>query len=162
MTNPFERLANAQMVAATKAKHRSAEKRAAAKVVKSERDAPMKLSEMEQIQADQSTQLRAYRAWKRAEVEALLNGPHGEDWKQLAKLLRSLSIESASELVDHIKASQWLRDADMQTRRTALSVISSVIIRLRIANGYPPIDDSLLGEEPTAFEIIRNELKVLT
>ena len=161
MTNPFEQLADAQMVAATKARHRAAEKRAA-KIVKSEREAPMKLSEMEQTQADQSTQLRAYRAWKRAEVEALLNGPHGEDWKQLAKLLRSLSLESADELVEHIKASQWLRDADMQTRRTALSVISSTIIRLRIANGYSPISDSLPGEEPTAFEIVRSELRTET
>ena len=41
MTNYFEALAQQQMVAATKARHRTAEKRAAAKVVQSEKDAPI-------------------------------------------------------------------------------------------------------------------------
>jgi hypothetical protein len=40
-------------------------------------------------------------------------------------------------------------------------MIARAIIQMRELNGYPPIDDSLRGEEPTAFEIIRSELKVL-
>jgi hypothetical protein len=160
--NYFEALAQQQMVAATKARHRAREKRAAAKVVKSERDAPMKLSAMEQEQADQSTQLRIWRAFHKAEMEAVRNGPHADDWRELERAVRALTIDNPDALVAHVQAAKWLRKADFQTRRVALSMISNAIIRVRIANGYAPIDDSLPGEEPTAFEIIRNELRVLT
>jgi len=37
-------------------------------------------------------------------------------------------------------------------------MIGWAIARLRIRNGYPPFDDSLPGEDPTVFEIIRAEL----
>jgi hypothetical protein len=157
--NPFEALAEQQMVAATKARHRAAERRAA-KVVRSERDAPMKLSEAEQAQADQSAQFRAYRRWKRAEVEAVLE-PH-QEWKELSRLLRALSIENAADLIEYVRAAGWLHGADLKTRQTALSAIANIIIRLRIANGYAPIDDSLPGEPPTVFEIIRKELGTQT
>ena len=160
MNNYFEALANAQMVAATKAKHRAAEKRATAKIVKSERDAPMKLSDIEQAQQDKSTQLRAYRRWKREEIKSLLE-PH-DGWRELARLLRGMTIDDASKLVDHVRAATWLHGADLKTRQTALSVIASTIIRLRLANGHPPMDDSLPDEAMTVFEIIRNELQVLT
>ena len=50
----------------------------------------------------------------------------------------------------------------MKTRQTALAEISSAIIRKRIIDGRSPMDDSLFDEPPTAFEIIRNELRVLT
>ena len=39
-----------------------------------------------------------------------------------------------------------------------LSAIDQAIARLRVRNGYPPIDDSLPGEDPTVFEVIRAEL----
>ena len=163
MSNPFEQLADRQMVAATKAKHKAAETRVRkreVKVVQSEADAPMKLSDMEQKQADQSTQLRAYRRWKREEIKSLLE-PH-DGWRELSRIMRGLTIEQAEALVDLVRAATWLRGADLKTRQVALSVIADVIIRLRISNGYPPMDDSLPGEALTVFEIIRNELRVVT
>jgi hypothetical protein len=158
--NHFEALANAQMVSATKAKHRAREKRAAAKVVKSDSDAPMKLSAQEQDQADQSTQFRAYRRSKREEIKLLLE-PHKE-WPAFSKMLKGLTIDNAEHLIFHVDAAAWLHGADLKTRQAALSAIADAIIRLRIVNGYSPMADSLPGEEPTVFEVIRDRLKVMT
>ena len=85
MTNFFEAVADLQMVAATKAKHRAAEAREAmrqVKVVQSDADAPMKLTDREQDQADQSRLMRLYGAWKRAEVKEYLEERHSE-WREL-------------------------------------------------------------------------------
>jgi hypothetical protein len=162
MSNPFEKLAEKQMVAATKAKHRAAEKRAAVKIIKSERDAPMKLSEMEQERADQAAQLRSYRAAKRAELQALLDGRHGMEWRQLIHELAGLTINDASSLPDYIADQKWLLEADHHARRTALYIIAGRLAGLRLENGYAPFDDSLPGEEPTAFEIVRKQLRTET
>jgi hypothetical protein len=160
MTNPFEQLANAQMVAVTRAKHRAAEKRAA-KVVKSEKDAPMKLSEMEQKQADQSTQTKLWRAFHRAEVQTVAER-HGENWQSLVRVLKGLSLDDGEELIEYIRSQRWLHDADAHTRRVALGLIARAIIRLRQINGLSPFDDSVLDEPPTAFEVIRKELRTQT
>ena len=162
MTNYFEALAQQQMVAATKAKHKAAEKRAAAKVVKSERDAPMKPSAMEQDQIDKNTQLKLWRTYHREEINAVVNGPYGADWRALLRVVKSLTIENPGAIVDYVRDAQWLRDADLQTRRVVLSMIARAIIQLREVNGYPPFDDALPDEEPTAFEIIRKELRTET
>jgi hypothetical protein len=159
--NYFEALAQQQMVAATKAKHRAAEKRAA-KVVNSERDAPIKPSAMEQDQIDKNVQLKLWRAYHREEINAVVNGPYQNDWRALLRVVKSLTIENPDAIVDYVRDAQWLRDADLQTRRVVLSMIARAIIQLREINGYPPIDDSLPGEQPTAFEIIRKELRTET
>ena len=160
--NYFEALAQQQMVAATKAKHRAAEKRTRAKVANSERDAPMKPSALEQDQLDKNMQLKLWRAHHRAEINAVINGPYQNDWRALLRVVKSLTIENPGAIVEYVQGAQWLRDADIQTRRVVLAMIARAIIQLREINGYPPFDDALPGEEPTAFEIIRNELKVLT
>jgi len=158
--NPFEQLAEQQMVAATKAKHRAREKREA-KVVQSEKDAPMKLSEMEQQQADQSKQFRLYKQHKRAERMVVFERRAAE-WSALSKVLRALTIDNVDTLIDFVAGSAWLHEADHNTRQVVLGVISNELIRVRRENGYAPMDDSLPGEDPTAFEIIRTMLKVQT
>lgn len=162
MTNYFEALAQQQMVAATKAKHRAAEKRTAAKVVKSERDAPMKPSALEQDQIDKNAQLKIWRTYHREEINAVLNGPHGDDFRKLRHVVKQLSLHGLFELVDHVRSLSWLGEASLQTRQVVLAMIAKAIIQLHEIHGYPPINDSLPGEKPTAFEIIRNDLKVLT
>ena len=162
MSNPFEALANAQMVQATKAKHEAAEKRAAKKVVQSERDAPMKLSEREQEQADQSKQFRMWKAFHRAESEAVLHGTHGDGYRELLRSVRLAGIDESDAILRAVRSAKWLHGADLKTRQIVLSAIASAIVRLRELNGYAPFDDSLPGEDPTVFEIIRNELKVMT
>jgi hypothetical protein len=162
MTNHFEALAEAQMVAATKAKHRAAEKRAMkVKVVQSEKDAPMKLSELEQKVADQSKQMRIYKRAKREEALIIYQGQPA-DYAGLDKVLRALTIDNGQTLVDYVTSAAWLREADLRTRQTVLGAIADELIRIRLQNGYAPMDDSLPGEAPTVFEIIRKELRVLT
>jgi len=161
--NPFEQLANRQMVAAAKAKHKAAETRARkreVKVVQSEKDAPMVLSDREQAQADQSKQFRLYKLSRRQEQRAVAHH-RTADWKALSDVLHDLTIDNGQTLVDHIASSVWLR-ADLHTRRVVLGLVADELIRIRLENGYPPIDDSLPDEGPTLFEIVRKQLKVLT
>ena len=73
-------------------------------------------------------------------------------------MLRRLTIDDSAKLVDYVEQAQWLVDADRLTRYIVLSVIADKIVKLRIQNGYAPFDDSLPGELPTAFEIIRARL----
>jgi hypothetical protein len=160
--NYFELCAQQQMVAATKAKHRAAEKRAAAKVVKNERDAPMKPSALEQEQLDKNAQLKLWRAYHRDEINAVINGPYRDNWRELVKTVRDMTFENPGAIVGYVQHAQWLHEADFQTRRVVLSMIARAIMQLREINGYPPFDDALPDEEPTAFEIIRAELKMMT
>jgi hypothetical protein len=165
MSNSFERFAQTQMVAATKAKHKAAETRERnrqVKVVQSEKDAPMKLSPLEQAMEDSSKQFRAYAKSKRAEVQAMLDGPDGEHWRALLQHLKGMTIEDGDALVAYIRKQEWLLDSDRHSREMAISVIGGAIINLRIRNGYSPMDDSIFDEPPTVFEIIRTELRVMT
>ena len=165
MSNAFERFAETQMVAATKARHKAAETRMRnrkVKIVQSEADAPMKLSEMEQKIADTSKQYRTYLRGKRAELKALMQGPDGAHWRELVSVLRSLTIDDSDHLIFYVRHQRWLLDADLDTRHVALSIISGTIIRLREENGYSPMDDALFDEPPTVFQIIRDELRVMT
>ena len=163
MSNPFEDLANAQMVAATKAKHRAAEKRSQRpKLVKSERDAPMKLSEQEQAMADRQKLMANYRRVSKQEFKALI-GENGPNWWSLGHKLDTLTLDGAHQLADFVADPNcWLHAADLRSRQIALSLIAARLIVLRLEDGRAPMDDSIPGEEPTIFEIIRNELKVLT
>ena len=54
--------------------------------------------------------------------------------------------------------------ADLKTRQIVLSDNRQLpSFGCSEVNGYAPFDDSLPGEDPlTVFEIIRNELKVMT
>ena len=162
MSNPFEQLAQRQMVAATRKKHEAAEKRAAKKIVLSDTDAPMKLSEMEQKQADQARQMRMWRAWHRQQMEAITNGPHGADWRELVRKVKSATFEDHGIILRAVRAADWLHEADIGTRVVAVSMVANAIVRLRELNGLAPFDDSLPGEDPTVFEIVRDELKVMT
>jgi hypothetical protein len=161
MSNPFEDFAKRQMPAPVRKKHEAAEKRAARKVVKSEADAPMKLSDMEQKQADQERQLRMWRAWHRARVEQVAND-YGDDWRDFVRKVKSATFEDHSIILQTVREARWLHEADLATRTVAVSLIANVIVRLREINGYAPFDDSLPGEDPTVFEIVRDELKVMT
>jgi len=165
MSNIFERFAETQMVAATKARHRTAEKRERnrqARIAQSEKDAPMKLSPLEQAMADSSKQFRGYMRAKRAELKQLLHGPDGERWHELVNVLRALTLENGDRLIDYVRQQRWLFDADLRTRQVAIGLIDDAIERLRVQNGYAPMDDALPGEPPTVFQIIRDELKVMT
>lgn len=163
--DPFAQAAQEMATSALKAKMRAGEKRAAKsrlKVVQSEKDAPMKLSDQDQKLAEQSTQLRRYKAWQREQVKEHLQSRYADHWRTFARTLRDLRLDNPDELIAYVRGAGWLHKADIEVRQTALSLIAGAIIRLRLVNGYAPMDDSLLGEPPTVFEIIRAELRVLT
>jgi hypothetical protein len=161
--DPFAQAAQEIATSALKARMRAAARRESkVKIVQSEKDAPMKLSELEQKVVDQSKQMRSYKAWKRAEFDEMLKGPNGDDWRILSTILRRLTINNGEELIEHIDGAGWLLDADLRTRQIAIALIANRIINLRLENGLAPMDDSLPGEEPTVFEIIRSKLRVLT
>jgi hypothetical protein len=163
--NPFSTYGHQHIAAATRAQLRAAETRERklkVKVVQSEADAPMKLGPMEQAMADSSAQGRRYARHRRRELKAALQGPDGERWRGLFTVLRALTIEDPGILVEYLHQQHWLMfDADLHTRQFALSLIDDAIVRLRIQNGYPPIDDSIFDEPPTIFEIIRKDLRVM-
>lgn len=130
------------------------------KIVQSEKQAPRKLSAMEQSMADQSTQLRRFKRGKRAESEALASGIYATQWKALTHILRNLTLPEAMYLPEYIERQDWLLTADDDTRHAAGEVIHSAIIRERIRNGYSPMDDGLGDQPPSAFEMIRVLLKL--
>ena len=154
--NPFLKLADAQMSATTKARQRW---RTTVRVVKSDKDAPMKPSELMKKLEDQNRQVRNYRAWKKAEIDHMLH-LHGDKWLFFTKMVKRLDFDSSVD--DFLAELNWLYVEDMPTRQIALAYIANHLINLRLKNGLSPIDDSLPGEELTLFEIIRHQLKILT
>lgn len=162
MIDPFEQLVREEGTAHFRAKQRARAKRESKHVVNSEKDAPMKLSELEQKVADSSKQFRSYLRANREELTALLKGSQGEHWRELMGVLRTITLQTEFDLVDYVRSQPWIYDADLHTRQVALGIMAGKIIRLNLENGYPPFNDSLFGEPPTVFEIIRNELQVLT
>lgn len=151
--NPFESLAENQIAAPVKRKQAAM----ALRLSRSEKDAPQKLTALEKSQRDRGIQTSLWRAAHRHELELAHAGPHGADLKVLEAELRRLNFEGGEDLVAFVAASP-LRQAPPDIRYLALAAIGNAILRLRISNGYAPFDDSLPGEEPTAFEIIRSLL----
>jgi hypothetical protein len=156
--NPFTHLADRQMVAATRARH----KRREVRLARSEADAPMKLSPQEQAVADREKLMRAYKAANKAEFARFLKGPNGRHWQELRSTLEYTGLGGSDFLLSYIEKQGWLLDGDLKTRQDALTLIAAHLLVLRLQDGRPPFDDSLPGEELTLFEIIRSKLKVLT
>jgi hypothetical protein len=147
MSNPFEDLADHGMTAPVKAKIRAAEKRAA-----------MKPTAQEQESIDKRRLLRTHSRWRRRQIKEHLARPYWVEFRELAAFLRKMTINDADRLVDFVKRATWLKSGPYAARFCALMLVGDTIARLRIRNGLPPFDDSLPGEEPTAFEKIRDEL----
>lgn len=160
--NAFLSIADLQQNAFSKAKDRSAEKRLAKLVVQSERDAPMVASPADKASYERSQLLRHYnKAMTRRRAE-LLSGPHGEQIKGLLQILDSLTDSSVGALTSYLAKCQWFLNADWNTRLDILSIINTAIMRFRVRQGLPPIDDPLPGEAPNFFLIARQNMQVLS
>jgi hypothetical protein len=146
--NAFLDVAERQISAPVKARRRAVEKRTARK------DA------MEKALDERDTQLRAWCAWRRERVDALLSGPHGHAARALSEFLSGMTLASANELIAVVQAGPW-READADTRFEVLSLVDAAIIRLREKSKLPPFDDALpfSDEKLTAFQIIREMLR---
>lgn len=149
--NAFLNLAETQIAAPIKARHRAAEARQA--------KAPMALTPDEKKQRDQQKLLRQWRSWHHEKEIALLAGPYGKDIAGLREFIKTMTLSSSGALVRLIENATWLRNADHETRYGVLSIVSHGIVRLREQNGLAPFDDSLMGEPLTAFQQIKEMLR---
>ncbi len=141
--NAFLDLAERQIAAPRKAQMRAAEKRTARKLA------------MEKALDERDAQLKAWRAWRRERVEALLSGLHGQAARELCGFLDGMTLASAGELVEFVRRGPW-RSTDADTRFEILSLIDAAIIMRENIATWPPFDDALpfSDEKPTAFQII--------
>jgi hypothetical protein len=150
MTNPFEQYGDSFFMLGARRTRKS-------HIAQSEKEAPMVLRGAEKAIAEDSEQMRRYKRIWRAEYQALLDGPHGQNLRALMKVLKDLTLESAPELFRTLEETGFAY-ADSYTRFLVLALIDEGICRMRVRNGLSPIDDSLLGEELTVFEICRSNL----
>jgi hypothetical protein len=125
------------------------------RVVRSEANAPLAPTAMEQEQRDTSIQFARYKRAVRAQSMALMESEHGENYRMLLLLLRRLTPQSASELVNYVKGARWITRCDADQKFIVLSIIDMAIIRTRIRAGLPEFDDALPGQPDNVFLIIR-------
>jgi hypothetical protein len=142
--NAFLDFAERQIPASVKARRRAAEKRATTRE--------------EKALAERDAQLRHWQREHRAELDAVLAGPHGGALARLATFLDVMTMESANTLVEHIRADGW-HSADADTRLLVLRLIDTAIMQLRERNGMPPFDDPLFDQPPSVFLVLREMLK---
>lgn len=142
----FLDLADRQIAAPRKARMRATEKRAARKTA-----AETALRERDQ-------QVRAWRRWHREQRDEAIAGPHGRTIEQLVQFLKGMTLQSASALLELIGSEDW-KAIDYTARLVALHEINVAIIALRERHGLAPLDDGLPGEPPTAFCLIRDQLR---
>lgn len=160
--NPFEAIADTQQSAFSKARDRAAERRLAKLVVKSEADAPMVAAPSDKAGHERSQLLRHYNKAMTQRRLDLLNGPSGTQVKGLLQIMDSLSPSSAPALMSFLARCNWFLACERTTRQDILSLIDIGIVRHRIKQGLAPFDDSLMGESPTVFEVIRSNMQVLS
>lgn len=153
--NPFEALAERQLSAPVKAKHRAAEKRAAKRQILSDADAPMAPTRAEKDQQENTQLLRQWRRWHREQSDELLESKHGKDYRGLLLILRTLESSSGPALLQWLEQASWVQQLDRNQRLTLLHEIGNAIATMRRKVGLAPFDDSLPGEEPTVFERAR-------
>ncbi len=133
MTNPFEQIADRQIVSPRKARMRVAEKR---------------------LQKRRTEQDIFFRLWKERHDKMTQELP--DDVKKLLQFL--LRLDQAGELVEHLEA--WLKERKVTAdeKHRVLQIVDRAIIYHREKEGLPPFDDALPGEDDTAFLIIRKML----
>src|SRR5215831_15359460 len=139
--NAFLDYAEKNTSATVKARQRAAEKR---RVTKAE----------EKALAERDDLFRLWKKWRRERLETLLAGPHGIAAQELVAFLKTMKLEDGTRLVEFVCAAGWAH-TDADTKFEILSLINATIIALRERAELSPISDSLPGEEPTAFLIIR-------
>jgi hypothetical protein len=131
-----------------------------ARVVQSEKQAPMVLRGAEKQIAEDNAQFRRYNRAKKAAYKTALKGPDGVIIRMLHDALKQLDIKQADLFLALINGFDW-QSFKPEIRYTAQSMIDDAIVRLREQNGLAPFDDALFDEDPTVFQICRVKLGVL-
>ena len=99
------------------------------------------------------------RLWLRGEKQRrreLLDGPHGEDVKGLIAFLKTMTLESAPDLVAFIERAAWMQDLPNAVKVQLLGIIGQAIGKLHRDEGFDYPNDALWGEEPRAHAVIKN------
>jgi hypothetical protein len=139
--NAFLDYAEKQTPAAVKARQRAVEKRRA--------------TAAEKALAERDDLLHLWKQWRRERLEALLAGPYAAAARELVAFLQAMVLDDDdARLVEFVRAAGWER-VDADTKFEVLALINITICTLRERAKLSPINDSLPGEEPTAFLILR-------
>jgi hypothetical protein len=138
--NPFLDYAEKQTPAAIKASQRAVEKRRA--------------TAAEKALAERDDLFHLWKKWRRERLETLLAGPHAIAAQGLVDFLQTMSLDDDARLVEFVRAAGWER-VDADTKFEVLALINITLTALSERAKLPPINDSLPGEEPTAFLLIR-------
>lgn len=149
--NAFLNIAETQIAAPIKARHRAAEARQA--------KAPMVPSPEEKKLRDQQKLHRQWKNWHKEKAQALLDGPYGKDIKGIKLFVDTMTLSSSAALVSLVERAAWLLNAPVEVRQGVLTLINHSIVSLRERNGMDPFDDALPHEPPTAFQQIREILR---
>jgi hypothetical protein len=104
---------------------------------------------------DNARLLRAWRQWHREKLKQTLAGPGGDVVKTIIDFLDSrLTLQSAPALLKLVREQDW--DAvDIDARLELLHQINCASARLRERHKLAPFSDSLPGQRPTLFEVVR-------
>lgn len=140
MSDPWERLADEQIVNPVKSRMKAAQTRA-------ERKRQKALQERDIL-------FRQWTKWHREHKQELLTGRFSGPATALCEFLESMTIEDGAALIDLVSRGPW-RSTDKDTKFTVLSLIDHAICYLRKREGLYPIDDPLPGEEDSVFLCIK-------
>ncbi len=143
--NAFLDLADRQIAAPVKARHRAAESRA------------MRAAERKAIIIKRDRLCDEWQRWHEERRDALLAGPHAAAAQALLDFLETMTLSDGAALIAQIERGPW-RGADADTRFEILSLIDACIVSLRERGGLPPFDDALPGEPLNVFLVVREAL----
>lgn len=102
--------------------------------------------------------LSQFLAGQREDRDGLLAGPRGTEIRTLLSFARTMTLESAPELIARVEQAAWARELSLDDRFILLRLLNNAIVNLRVRNGQPPFEDRLWDEAPNAFFVIKNLL----
>ena len=142
-SNPFEQFAAEYTPRPVKARQAAAAKRR-------ERSA-----QAEKELEDDSRLLVLYRRYKKAQVQSLVEGRFGPQVKALLTIMRTMTLDSAPDLIRYIRGSAWIAQLSRDEKHILLGLIGRAVTKTREKAGLEPFDDGLPGDPPKAFETIK-------
>lgn len=115
------------------------------------------LSPLEAKMREKQRLSRAYRAWRRSEVKAILASE--PRLGGFLRYLRTVTADTGDELLEALSACDWLRAAALDIRIFALRMISARCDKLNRMMGNEPLDDPLPPETATERDSIYFEAR---
>lgn len=119
------------------------------------RPGAMRGAEAEKRLAEKDKLSAAYNRDRRARIDALCEGPQGEQIKEFLRFLRRMDLSSGRELMSRVVAAEWVHDLDDNDKGLLLSIVSGGIRLMRERNGLTPFDDPLWDQPPNVFHQIK-------